>query len=355
MEGLIFISSALQQPRHQKRIRLLERNFDLSIFYFYRKKYNLNIGSLEDRATLIGRVQDERYFYRLFLLLVLAWRLWGNSAERVYCTAIDQALISVVLGKKTYLELGDLYQFSRRGRYLKFFDKFVVPRLSGLVLTSPFYYSGYFLKKFPRIEGRVRVVENKLPPEMGEELMEYRSSLVLGLPERKIRIGIIGSFQSEKPLRALRELIERRSDLELHIYGSGLLEIFDGVSSCCYHGEFKNPEDLARIYRSIDVNYVLYDAQDQNVKLALPNKLYESLAYCVPLLVAKNVALGEVVEALGCGVATTVDDIESGIDAICRNYVDYQEKALTLPLEAFVGFDADQVLDLIRMESDVSK
>lgn len=34
MSSLIFISSALQQPRHQKRIDLLLAQYDLKVFYF---------------------------------------------------------------------------------------------------------------------------------------------------------------------------------------------------------------------------------------------------------------------------------------------------------------------------------
>ena len=45
------------------------------------------------------------------------------------------------------------------------------------------------------------------------------------------------------------------------------------------HGKFKNPSDLSVIYNKIDLNVICYDTTSINVRIAEPNKLYESIFF----------------------------------------------------------------------------
>ena len=54
--------------------------------------------------------------------------------------------------------------------------------------------------------------------------------------------------------------------------------------------------------------FSVYNANNQNVRIALPNKLYESI-YCeLPIIVAKGTYLSQLVEEWGVGVS--VDHID---------------------------------------------
>ena len=54
--------------------------------------------------------------------------------------------------------------------------------------------------------------------------------------------------------------------------------------------------------------YAVYDASNPNVKIALPNKLYESV-YCeIPIIVAKGTYLAEIVNQWGVGVSVSHND-----------------------------------------------
>ena len=53
-----------------------------------------------------------------------------------------------------------------------------------------------------------------------------------------------------------------------------------------------NPDDLERIYGSIDLNYVVYGGDPKSeigVRLAIPNKLYESIFFQVPLVCREKI------------------------------------------------------------------
>ena len=55
----------------------------------------------------------------------------------------------------------------------------------------------------------------------------------------------------------------------------------------------RSSDDIDKIYSQVDLSFVMYDSEDLNVKLALPNKLYESMAFKTPLLVSKKTFLSE--------------------------------------------------------------
>ena len=100
-----------------------------------------------------------------------------------------------------------------------------------------------------------------------------------------------------------------------------------------FNGPFKSPEDLSTIYKKIDMVVSCYDTYSLNVRLAEPNKLYESIFFCKPIIVSKNTYLSKRVFELSCGYSIDpsnlnsiklfvekleMDDIMSKIDKISR-------------------------------------
>lgn len=347
MKEILFISSALQQPRHQKRIDLFRKNFRLTVFYFLRNKYTVNIKNYAAESVEIGVAKDGNYGSRVFLLLKLWLLLWKSSSELVYCTGPDQALIAILARKKVYLELGDLYQLDGRGKWFAALDGFFCHKLAGLILTSPYYLSAYYAKKYPQIVAKTIVIENKLPLWMKAEVDSFRMLLPKKKRGERIRIGVIGNFVFRKPLEALAELLKRRSDIELHAYGDGLISIFEGLPNFTYHGTFRSPEDLPKIYASIDVNYILYDAGNNNVKLALPNKLYESIAFGCPIICSEDVSLGSLVQENGYGIASSINGIEGSLDKLIVHYENYRSRLLSEPEISYLDMQQEKILSLV--------
>ena len=87
-------------------------------------------------------------------------------------------------------------------------------------------------------------------------------------------------------------------------------------------GRFDFNKQAAELYGKCDVMYSVYDADMHNVRVALPNKLYEAV-YCeMPLIVAKNTYLADTVEEWGVGMAVdhkSVDELAEVINELREN------------------------------------
>lgn len=105
---------------------------------------------------------------------------------------------------------------------------------------------------------------------------------------------------------------------------------------------------MPEIYSSIDINYILYDASNNNVKLALPNKLYESIAFGCPIICSEDVSLGLLVHGNGFGVASSVDDLEKSLDELIVNYEAYRSRLLGEPETSYLDMQQDKILSLIK-------
>ena len=79
-----------------------------------------------------------------------------------------------------------------------------------------------------------------------------------------------------------------------------------------HHGPFKSPGDLSRIYNDIDVVVACYDTDSLNERIAEPNKLYEAILFCRPIVVSEGTYLAKRVADYGCGFSidpSTTDSV----------------------------------------------
>ena len=348
MNKLIFVSSALQQPRHQKRIDILSKKLDLEVYYFFRDKYTENYKHYLDNAYMIGKIEDGKYISRIGSLFKLFSMLKKSTVDMVYCTSPDQVFIALLAGKKTYFEVGDLYQIDGKNKFYQIIDNLIIPKIYGLVLTSPFFYSGYYKKYDKYLKNKVLVVENKLVPEVRQIVDEYRATYINSIDIKKIKLGLIGSLAFIDSLNLIKNYMINAENIELHIFGAGRVDIFDNLPNTFYHGRFKSPEDLASIYSNININIILYDYHNNNVKLALPNKLYESIAFLKPIICAENVALSDYVLENEIGVVVKNGDLNSAIQLIVDNYEFYIENLKKISQESYLCYEQEKILDLLN-------
>src|SRR5690606_6294601 len=75
-----------------------------------------------------------------------------------------------------------------------------------------------------------------------------------------------------------------------------------------FHGKFQSPKDLDKIYSAIDINIVCYDTQSENVKIAEPNKFYESIYFNKPIVVSRDTFLEKRVKALNTGFSILANE-----------------------------------------------
>lgn len=181
-----------------------------------------------------------------------------------------------------------------------------------IVLTS----DGFF--KFFNKNNNTIVMENAPGPESANRFLEaFGNDQVVTdeINNGSIRIGFVGVIRYYEQLTLLLNFMAQYDDnrpIELHFYG-GPTDILNSIIendrrltnlldvSVFIHGSFDYERDIINIYQKVDVIYSVYDAEQLNVRLALPNKLYESILTGKKIIVASDTLLASKVIELGVG------------------------------------------------------
>ena len=133
-------------------------------------------------------------------------------------------------------------------------------------------------------------------------------------------VGFIGALRY---LPQMKLLIDATQDIGMRVFfaGGGNKENETWLANYSRDkqwvellGKYDYSKDIKKLYERADVIYSVYDADNANVRIALPNKLYESVYCGIPIIVAKNTYLAQVVEEGGVGVAvshTSVDELRN--------------------------------------------
>ena len=135
-------------------------------------------------------------------------------------------------------------------------------------------------------------------------------------------VGYIGSIRYKQQMRNLLEAA-KECGIKLLIAGFECEPI--EIEPLCrdnpdieWVGRFDFDKQAAALYGKCDAMYSVYDADMQNVRVALPNKLYEAV-YCeIPLIVAKNTYLAQLVDEWGVGLAVDHKNKDELVEALRR-------------------------------------
>ena len=131
-------------------------------------------------------------------------------------------------------------------------------------------------------------------------------------------------------------LIEASTEADVDILFAGSDSDGSGFANEClaypnvtFRGEFDYKKEIQEIYSRVDCIYAVYDADMANVRVALPNKLYESVVTEIPIIVAKNTYLSEMVHEMGIGYSVSHKD-KAELTEVLKNIKtkgqDYQQK-----------------------------
>ncbi len=189
---------------------------------------------------------------------------------------------------------------------LRHFDRMLEKQYDLLVLTSMKYYDVYFVN----FVSKEKVLYMPNVPDLSA-FVSYQKK------EGDIfTVGYLGAVRYKRQMMNLIDAVERTGD---HLLIAGYEDQPNVIEPMCqgkpnieWVGRFDFKKQAAELYGKCDVMYSVYDADMHNVRVALPNKLYEAV-YCeMPIIVAKNTYLAQVVEEWGVGVAVdhkSVDEL----------------------------------------------
>jgi succinoglycan biosynthesis protein ExoL len=334
MKRIVFIVPHLSQPRFHKRAKILINNgYMITVYGFERGLYaNNKFPDIVDVKSL-GEITSGKYIKRIPTIIKNIYKIKriesknNKQAKLIISFGLDCALMGLIIkNKKTKFiyEVGDIRNinpFSSIFNLIMFYSERIVLNISNLIiLTSPAYMEDKKLI-YHAFKKKTFIIQNMLPNEI--KYKNPRSRLLKTIEKGKIiSIGFVGYLRYKETLFPFIEgIIKNKEKYELHIYGDGDLrseiEVYSkNNNNINYYGPFNNPDDLASIYKKIDLSFAVYNSDDLNVRLAVPNKLYESIYFGVPLIVADNTYISQIVRDKKIGFIASMSDKKNNYESL---------------------------------------
>ncbi len=294
---VVFITSSLSQPRIIKRILSIHNaGCHVKVYGYDRGIYNCNkfpdditvsiIGQQKDGADYISKIRQIRRDVRNIVSAE------GKDAIFYAFGMIPTWFLSKCDVRYVY-EISDILygynKFKIIQPFAKQLDRKLIKKSFFTVVTSQGFLDYLFNGKSV---ANVVVQPNKLSRSLVGSPREPKT-----FNRDNITFAFIGAIRYTKTiLRFARIIGEHFPNHQFHFYGESRLsgefkkstEAFNNVK---YFGAYKNPEDLNSIYSNVDIVVACYEAENLNERIAEPNKLYEAMFFCKPIIVSKDTFL----------------------------------------------------------------
>ena len=199
--------------------------------------------------------------------------------------------------------------------FLLWKEQKVFVAVDNLVVTSPNFYELHYKKLIP--QSRMLVIPNIPDMDLFKAYKRKNSG--------QFTIGFIGGIRY---LAQMKMLVDASIVQGVNVLFAGagvttseyneIQRYCKNMSNVIFTGKYNYDSEIVNLYERVDCVYAVYDADNPNVKVALPNKLYESIACGLPIIVAKGTYLAELVELWGVGVSVSHLDIHELEDCITR-------------------------------------
>lgn len=139
----------------------------------------------------------------------------------------------------------------------------------------------------------------------------------------RFTVGFIGGIRYLKQMKLLVDAAKQVDCDVLFAGAGGTSAEYDEIRNYCkdlsnvrFSGRYDYDTQIAELYGAVDCVFSVYNADNPNVRIALPNKFYESI-YCeLPIIVAKDTYLEELVTKYGVGISVShkcIEDLESAL------------------------------------------
>ena len=340
--SIVFVLSHPPNPRENKRINLLKVRYKTSLVYWNRETvdlWELGHSDIESKEISIKANYSnplKRIIPTCKYAIEAIKYLRKAKPKCIYCENFDMLAICVMYSffkkqrPKIIYEIADLNKLiidEQNNLIKKLSKKIIVSTEKGLchyvnllVLTSEKFYDIYFGNFFPK--EKILIIPNM--PALNP-FTNYRPKT-----SGVFTVGFIGVVRYKEQMMML---ISAAQTCKVNVlFAGGGLD--DEIETICkdipnieYYGKYVYDTEIASLYAKCDCIYSVYNADLNNVKVALPNRLYEAIYCGLPIIVAKGTFLAELVEDMGVGVAVShVDhvDLISALDKLSQDKEYYQ-------------------------------
>ncbi len=359
----MFFLPVPSQPRYHKRIKAFENvGYNNLIFSFERDYFKG--GKSNVSYTSLGKIDHGKYVNRILkyfkaFTVVMAFKKEIKDSEIIYVFGLDLAIFVIIftnlfkVKSKIVYEVGDIRSImigrKIKNKVMRFLERKVISKVEFVTVTSPYFVEEYYSNIQKIKSSKCFVLENKLydssTKSVSRESLELTETLTIGL------FGVIRCQQSWEILCKLAESFPSKIKIYIRGYILGISNFEEKISELAnmnYEGEYTSPHDLADIYSKIDICWIANVSDNKlNTKLALPNRLYESLYYRVPMVAHVESGAAKRIAELEAGWVLDFYNIKHCIEKIMAiNAQEYsiKKRNTLVPKEKIIGNDDHSIL-----------
>ena len=309
MKKIVFILATDSNTNNIKRIEeFVENGYDVEVYSFRREVSKNKTDAV--KIQVIGEFSNDLPYLKRVKTMWKGIKYVLNKTKDMDCIYYlirnDVAILYSMMSKKPYIfEEADLTQAVMRNKIMARFVESKTKKIIKNSLLSVFTSEGFIKYHFgsERPEN-VYVIPNRLHPS----ILSYPVLPKGDVDSNHIKFGFVGNIRYDSIFNFSSILLRDFPMHELHFFGKSLAQSekerfaeLEKYTNCFFHGEFKSPDDLPKIYDQIDVLLCTYDIKTASPRFAEPNKLYESIYFKTPIIVSSNTFIAEKVNRLGIG------------------------------------------------------
>ncbi len=271
----------------------------------------------------LGLTRDGDFVQRVRAVLAGAKLAAGDErldrADLIYARNLDMLACAFMARARRKLktpmvyESLDVHRLLTRGdlvgKVMRALERRMLKACRGLVVSSPAFLSQHFDRHYSGLF-KAHLVENRIP-EAGKLQARPNLNEIRPASDQKLRLGWVGNLRCQRSFSLLLALADRFPDrLEVHLHGQPARReipdfepLIDSRPNVFYHGRYCAPEDLAKVYRDIDLVWAgdFMEAGFNSVWL-LPNRIYEGGYFVTPAIAPAGTQTGAWIERNQAGL-----------------------------------------------------
>lgn len=343
-----FLLTHVPNPRINKRISAFKKIMPVEVICARRASRNIwepEHTDIEHTILDVDLPQSSQIFRRIKASFGFSKEMYSLLAQKkptiVYSEGLDTLMVASkykkTFGCKVIFEVPDLRErfiekphgVVNRGMnsLISMTEKALCRCIDKLVVTSPKFYDLHYCKLIPK--EKTVFVPNA--PDL-TAFNKYRHK-----EGGAFTVGFIGGIRY---LEQMKMLVDAAVDLGINVVFAGaggtsseyeeMQEYCRGNNNIQFTGRYDYEKDIANLYGLVDCVYSVYNADNPNVRIALPNKLYEAIYCNLPIIVAKGTYLEELTKDWSVGVSvghTNISELKEALKRLRDDKAFYQSLA----------------------------
>lgn len=337
MLHVLYFVHDLADPAVRRRVLMLQAGGATVTLAGFRRSDNA-LALVEGVTPIdLGMTRDGRFAQRLKAVGQAAYSLTGKLKNVSRPDVIvGRNLEMLALASRAGARFGggvpivyeclDIHRLLLRGdavgKALRRAERILGRKARLLITSSPAFVENYFAP-FGQIDAPVVLLENKVL-SLGEAdgPASPASAPQPGMPWK---IGWFGALRCRRSLRLLSEFSRRMEGrFQIVLRGRPAYSEFDDFDRFVaaepfmdFHGPYRNPEDLAAIYRDIHFSWAIdFFEEGLNSSWLLPNRLYEGCRHGAVPIAMRDVETGRLLARRGIGALVAEPSAEELVSLI---------------------------------------